>query len=79
MNWSQMGHVVAATDYPGLGTPGPVGYLVGKGQAQAVIDSVRAARQLPDVGGSGRYALWGYSQGGHAVAYASLLAREPCA
>ena len=71
-----MGHVVAATDYPGLGTPGPVGYLVGKGQAQAVIDSVRAARQLPDVGGSGRYALWGYSQGGHAVAYASLLARE---
>lgn len=71
-----MGHVVAATDYPGLGTPGPMGYLVGKGQAQAVIDSVRAARQLPGVGGSGRYALWGYSQGGHAVAYASLMAHE---
>ena len=27
------GLVVAATDYPGLGTPGPIGYLVGKGQA----------------------------------------------
>ena len=59
-----------------MGTPGPIGYLVGKGQAQAVIDSVRAARQLPEVGGSGRYALWGYSQGGHAVAYASLMAHE---
>jgi alpha-beta hydrolase superfamily lysophospholipase len=70
------GHIVAGTDYPGLGTSGPVGYLVGKGQAQAVIDSVRAARQLPGVGGSPRYALWGYSQGGHAVAYATLIARN---
>lgn len=65
------GIVVAATDYPGLGTEGPVGYLVGKGQAHAVIDSVRAARQIPGVGGSSTYALWGYSQGGHAVLFAA--------
>ena len=32
------GVVVAATDYPGLGTAGPIGYLVGKGQAYATID-----------------------------------------
>jgi dienelactone hydrolase len=65
------GLVVTATDYPGLGTEGPIGYLVGKGQAYAVIDSVRAARQIPAVGGSNSYALWGYSQGGHAVLFAA--------
>ena len=65
------GLVVTATDYPGLGTEGPIGYLVGKGQAYAVIDSVRAARQIPGVGGSNSYALWGYSQGGHAVLFAA--------
>ncbi|MCB0137912.1 MAG: alpha/beta fold hydrolase [Caldilineaceae bacterium] len=65
------GVVVTATDYPGLGTEGPIGYLVGKGQAYAVIDSVRAARQIPGVGGSNQYALWGYSQGGHAVLFAA--------
>jgi acetyl esterase/lipase len=69
-------HIVVATDYPGLGTQGPIGYLVGKGQAQAVIDSVRAAKQIPGVGGGNRYALWGYSQGGHAVLFAALLSRS---
>lgn len=68
------GLVVAATDYPGLGTPGPIGYLVGKGQAYAVIDSVRAARQIPDVGSGIEFGLWGYSQGGHAVLFAAQLA-----
>ena len=68
------GLVVTATDYPGLGTPGAVGYLVGKGQAYAVIDSVRAARQIPEVGGGDSFGLWGYSQGGHAVLFAAELA-----
>lgn len=67
------GYIITATDYPGLGTTGPIGYLVGKGQAQAVIDSARAARQIPDVGGGNRYALWGYSQGGHAALFAAQL------
>jgi alpha-beta hydrolase superfamily lysophospholipase len=70
------GYIVAATDYPGLGTPGPVGYLVGRGQAQAVIDSVRAARQIPGVGGGSRYAMWGYSQGGHAVLFGEKISRS---
>jgi pimeloyl-ACP methyl ester carboxylesterase len=68
------GIVVAATDYPGLGTEGPVGYLVGKGQAQAMIDSVRAAKQIPGVGGGPDFALWGYSQGGHAALFAAGIA-----
>lgn len=70
------GLVVTATDYPGLGTPGPIGYLVGRGQAFAVIDSVRAARQIPAVGGGTDYALWGFSQGGHAVLFAAQLSQE---
>jgi alpha-beta hydrolase superfamily lysophospholipase len=70
------GLVVAATDYPGLGTPGPIGYLVGKGQAYAVLDSVRAARQIPEVGGGSDFGLWGYSQGGHAVLFAAQLAGQ---
>src|ERR1700677_4869544 len=37
----QAGYVVAATDYPGLGTAGPHPYLVGVSEARAVIDSVR--------------------------------------
>jgi pimeloyl-ACP methyl ester carboxylesterase len=69
------GIVVAATDYPGLGTVGPVGYLVGRGQAYATIDSVRAAQQIPEVGGGKDFALWGYSQGGHAALFAAELAR----
>lgn len=68
------GLVVAATDYPGLGTDGPVGYLVGKGQAYATIDSVRAAKQIPGVGGGRDFALWGYSQGGHAALFGAELA-----
>jgi pimeloyl-ACP methyl ester carboxylesterase len=70
------GVVVAATDYPGLGTKGPVGYLVGRGQAHATIDSVRAAKQIPGVGGGKDFALWGYSQGGHAALFAASIAQD---
>lgn len=69
------GVTVAASDYPGLGTEGPMGYLVGPGQAYAVIDSVRAARQIPGVGGGTDYALYGYSQGGHAALFAADLSK----
>ena len=40
----EQGYAIAATDYPGLGTPGPHPYLVGVSEARAVINSVRAAR-----------------------------------
>ncbi|MCA0431905.1 MAG: lipase family protein [Proteobacteria bacterium] len=68
------GHVVVATDYPGLGTQGPVGYLVGKGQAQAVLDAVRAARQISGLVASNEYAIYGYSQGAHAALFGALYA-----
>jgi pimeloyl-ACP methyl ester carboxylesterase len=63
------GYVVAATDYPGLGTVGPHPYLVGTSEARAVIDSVRVAGQLPGAGG-------GHSQGGHAALFTGLIAKS---
>jgi acetyl esterase/lipase len=72
----ERGVVVAATDYPGLGTAGPHPYLVGDSEARSVIDSVRAARQLPGVGDGTTFAVWGHSQGGQASLYTGLIARS---
>jgi acetyl esterase/lipase len=69
------GYAIAATDYPGLGTPGPHPYLVGDSEARAVIDSVRAARSFPGLENSTRFALWGHSQGGQAVLFAAMIAK----
>jgi len=70
------GYIVVATDYPGLGTYGPVGYLIGKGQAYAVLDSVRAAAKLPGLKPSGDYGVYGFSQGGHAALFTGLTAAQ---
>jgi acetyl esterase/lipase len=70
------GYVVAATDYPGLGTPEPHPYLIGISEARAVIDSVRAARALPNAAAGDRFAVWGHSQGGQAVLFAGLIAKS---
>jgi acetyl esterase/lipase len=70
------GYVVAATDYPGLGTPGPHPYLVGVSEARAVLDSVRAARTMPDTGAYGRFAVWGHSQGGQAALFSGAIAKS---
>ena len=67
--------VVVATDYPGLGTAGPHPYLVGESEGRAVLDSVRAARQIPKAGAGSRFAAWGHSQGGHAALFAGQLAK----
>jgi pimeloyl-ACP methyl ester carboxylesterase len=71
----EQGVVVAATDYPGLGTPGPHPYLVGDSEARAVIDSVRAARNMPGAAAGNSFAVWGHSQGGQASLYTGLIAR----
>lgn len=60
------GWVVVATDYYGLGTPGTLPYLVGVSAANDVINSVRAARQIPGAGAGSTFAAWGHSEGGHA-------------
>ncbi len=70
------GYAIAATDYPGLGTPGPHPYLVGNSEARAVIDSVRVARSFPGVGNGNRYAVWGHSQGGQASLFTGLISKS---
>jgi acetyl esterase/lipase len=70
------GYAIAATDYPGLGTPGPHPYLVGNSEARAVIDSVRAARSFPGLENSTRYAVWGHSQGGQAALFTGMIAKS---
>jgi len=70
------GYIVTATDYPGLGTAGPHPYLIGESAGRAVLDSVRAARQLPGAHASADFAVWGHSQGGHAALFAGQIARR---
>ncbi len=70
------GYIVAATDYPGLGTPETHPYLVGLSEGRAVLDSVRAARQIPGADAGRTFAVWGHSQGGQAALFAGLLARQ---
>ena len=68
------GYVVTATDYPGLGTSGAHPYLVGESEGRAVLDLVRAARNLPAEKVGPRFAVWGHSQGGQAALFAGQLA-----
>ena len=70
----QRGYIVAATDYQGLGGPGPHPYLVGPSAAHSVIDAVRAAREVPQASASNRFVVWGESQGGHATLWTAQLA-----
>jgi pimeloyl-ACP methyl ester carboxylesterase len=72
----RQGYIVAATDYPGLGTPGPHPYLVGVSEARAVIDSVRAARTMQGADGGARFVVWGHSQGGQAALFTGLIAKH---
>ncbi len=68
------GGVVVASDYDGLGTPGIPTYYDGVAEGQAMLDAVRAASALPEVGSLGPVILAGHSQGGHAALFAAQLA-----
>lgn len=68
------GWVYVATDYAGLGTPGGHAYLVGDDAARAILDSVRASRQLRDVRLDDRTVVWGHSQGGGSALWTGMQA-----
>jgi pimeloyl-ACP methyl ester carboxylesterase len=68
------GYVVAASDYEGLGTPGPHPYLVGESEAMNELDVVRAARNLTEAHAGDEFVVWGHSQGGHASLFTGQLA-----
>jgi pimeloyl-ACP methyl ester carboxylesterase len=65
------GYVVAATDFEGLGTPGPHRLLVGSSEAFGVLDIARAAAQVPEGGAGTSVVVIGPSQGGHAALFAA--------
>jgi pimeloyl-ACP methyl ester carboxylesterase len=67
------GWVVVATDYSFAEKGGPHPYLIGEGEARAALDSVRAARQMPELTLGKRIVTWGYSQGGHAALWTGIV------
>jgi pimeloyl-ACP methyl ester carboxylesterase len=72
--YTDAGYAVVMADYQGSGTAGAASNVVGKVEAQNVLDSVRAAREFPDVSISDETYLWGISQGGHAALFTNALA-----
>ncbi len=69
----EAGYVIVATDYQGLGAGGKHQYAVAATQARDVINSIRAARLLPEVGAGSKAVMYGWSQGGGAVIAAASL------
>jgi len=72
----QRGWVVSATDYLGLGTPGPTTYLIGSQEAADVVNSVRAAKDFPAANASDDWIVVGHSQGGHSALWTGQLAAK---
>jgi hypothetical protein len=74
--WLAAGFAVVATDYQGLGGPGPHPYLYWRAEGRSVLDSVRAAladRRSPI---SNRVLIAGQSQGSGAALGAAKLAHD---
>jgi pimeloyl-ACP methyl ester carboxylesterase len=67
------GWVVVATDYSFAEKDGPQPYIIGQAEARAVLDSVRAARQMPELKLDSRAVVWGHSQGGHAALWTGII------
>lgn len=68
------GRVLVGPDYPGMGTPGPQGYLVGEDEGRSALDAVKAAHQLDGLSLSEQTVVWGHSQGGQAALWTGILA-----
>jgi pimeloyl-ACP methyl ester carboxylesterase len=68
------GWVIVATDYSFAEKGGPHPYLIGEGEARAALDSVRAARQMPELTLDARTVVWGHSQGGHSALWTGIVA-----
>ena len=74
--WLEQGLAVVATDYQGLGGPGPHPYSQWQAEGRSVLDSIRAARYARPGLLSGETILAGQSQGGGAALGAATLAAD---
>ena len=68
------GYVVAMSDYPGQGLPGPAFYMAGQPNARASLDVLRAVQNFPEAKASKRYVMYGWSQGGQTTMWAESIA-----
>ena len=68
------GYLVVASDYQGLGNPGPHPYLAGVSTAHSILDAIRAAQGVSGAKPSGRFVTWGESQGAHASLWTAHVA-----
>jgi pimeloyl-ACP methyl ester carboxylesterase len=69
-----LGYIIVATDYIGLGPPGRHPYLAGISEGRSVIDMVRALEHIPSAGAGSKWVAFGHSQGGHAAIFAAEIA-----
>lgn len=74
--WLEQGFAVVATDYQGLGGPGPHPYSQWQAEGRSVLDSIRAARHARPGQISGETFLAGQSQGGGAALGTATLVAE---
>ncbi|MCI0916649.1 alpha/beta hydrolase [Pseudomonas stutzeri] len=71
--WLARGFAVVASDYQGLGGPGPHPYSVWQAEGRSVLDAIRAAHVVRHGRLSNRTLLAGQSQGGGAALGAAIL------
>lgn len=70
---ARAGWVIVATDYAFAENGGPHPYIIGEGEARSGLDSVRAARQMPELKLDPHTVVWGHSQGGHAALWTGII------
>ncbi|MDP9242033.1 MAG: lipase family protein [Actinomycetota bacterium] len=71
---ASLGWVIAATDYEGLGTPGPHPTAVGVSEGRGVLDITRAVGEMPQLQTRNDVVVFGHSEGGQAALFAGQLA-----
>ena len=72
--WLEQGFAVVATDYQGLGGPGPHAYLVWESEGRSILDSVRAALAAHPGRLANQVVVTGQSQGSGAALGARQIA-----
>lgn len=74
--WLKAGFAVVATDYQGLGGPGPHPYLVWHAESRSVLDSVRAVLAAHPGRIANAVVVTGQSQGSGPAIGSALIARD---